>query len=193
MKQVSSMKSSGLVCRTGLALLTACGGRPTHATSTSQADVGRAAHDVELRTDARQYVANLAADRPNVLSRRFRVVATVRNATTRSVQLERCTPLAQVPIYGIDMAQPEQGQAAGYGIDWACVDHGAHLQLDAGGTRTDTLDFGGPNTTGTGVRPPMAGWMRVNYTMMCADVSKSCEGGVRRLYSNPFEVVLAPP
>lgn len=144
---------------------------------------------LSILTDRSAYEAEYLAGGDGRTIYGFTVVAELRNTTRGTVHLERCSPSATTPIWGI--ASVDEGVRPGWGYAWACVGT-TTIAMSPGESRTDTLRVIGPTSYDGVTKEPLGvleGSFRLVYAMRpCAG---SCSSDWT-LGSNAFRVTLAP-
>ncbi len=101
--------------------------------------------DIEVTTDATNYVAQPIPGSAPYTRYSFRVIVRTTNRSLRSIGLSRCYPGSRTPTFGVRLHSDSASAYSAFDPVWGCVGGVPPLTIRPGATRIDTLFVEGPN------------------------------------------------
>jgi len=119
----------------------------------------------------------------------FRVIATYHNTSDARVWLVPCEKPEDGPIWSVERAYDEAD--SGYSTIWGCAEVDALIPVEAGESRTDTIEVRGPTSWSEQMgHGELAGWFRMRYEVSACPAEQSCDAVPAHLTrSAPFYVM----
>jgi hypothetical protein len=98
-----------------------------------------------LQVDQTDYKVPCVRGKGDACTFSFKLVARFHNPTADTLYINRCSPTAPTPEYGVETVTDSTEDAA-YDPIWACVGHDSPVVVAPHATRIDTLRIEGPNS-----------------------------------------------
>ena len=149
--------------------------------------------DEPIQTDQLTYFAEVDRRDPRRPSYSFHVHVTVRNRSTSTIYLARCSPSDRTPIYRLQRESQGDSLDTAYNRAWACTGHDQPIVLPPVEARFMILHFQGPNLwegrTGEPHGVP-TGIHRLYFEAGTCPEVFSCRLPEDAVHSNAFSVLL---